>query len=98
MAKIDIVKLSELSLKLEKENNELVNIIKDIEKSIYNLDESIYNSPENNVVKPQLIPIFKQVDAEIPLYITESTNKLNLLIQKGDEINNDLNYTNPNIL
>ena len=98
MAKIDIVKLSELSLKLEKENNELVNIIKDIEKSIYNLDESIYNSPENNVVNSRLIPIFKQVDTEIPLYITESTNILNSLIQKGDEINNDLNYTNSNIL
>ena len=96
MAKIDIEKLSELTLQLEKENIELIDIVKDIEKLIFQLDDSIYNSPEKDIVNSQLISFFKQADTEIPLSLSESINSLNLLIQKSNEINNELNYTNSN--
>ena len=96
MAKINIEKLSELTSQLEKENIELISIVKDLEKLVLQLDDSIYNSPEKDMVHSQLISFFKQANTEIPLSFAESINSLNLLIQKSDEINNELNYTNSN--
>lgn len=87
---IDILSLDSLILELEKDNKNIVDIIKNINDAIRLLDKSKWNSKEKEKFDEQFVPYITSLDNQMFEYLNTCTN----LLKNAKETYKELDLNN----